>query len=98
MNATEARRHGKLPSILEYSNMSHHFSFPELISVVQSLCLKEAPMADTEGEKIRATLITHMTNILRKYPDVTSDQLTIIFDEVCQYLIKKGRLKHQKGK
>ena len=55
-------------------------------------------MADTEGEKIRATLITHMTNILRKYPDVTSDQLTIIFDEVCQYLIKKGRLKHQKGK
>ncbi len=55
-------------------------------------------MADTERDQIRATLITHMTNILRKYPDVTSDQLNIIFDEVCQYLIKKGRLKHKKGK
>ena len=55
-------------------------------------------MADTEHEKIRATLITHMTNILRKYPDVTSDQLNIIFNEVCQFLIKKKRLKHRKGK
>ena len=55
-------------------------------------------MADTEGEKIRATLITHMTNILRKYPDVTYDQLTIIFNEVCQFLIKKGRLKDERKK
>jgi len=50
------------------------------------------------GTKVRATLITHITNILRKYPDLTSEELQVIFEDTCQFLIKKGRLKQKRGK
>ena len=51
---------------------------------------------DAEREKIRAALINNLTNIARKYPNLTYEELHSIYGEVCQFLIEKGRLKHKR--
>jgi len=51
---------------------------------------------DAEREKIKATLMNNFTNIARKYPDLTYEELQSIYKEVCQHLIKKGRLKRRR--
>ena len=44
-------------------------------------------MTDAEREKIRAALINNLTNITRKYPDLTYEELQSIYNEVCQFLM-----------
>ena len=51
---------------------------------------------DAEREKIKATLMNNLTNIARKYPDLTYEELHSIYGEVSQFLIKKGRLKRKR--